>query len=142
MRALPHSSISLRSMRMGYQYEVRRRWAWGCRLCRPQRKLRQPLLCPFAVFAPRSVERRGQRRFRLIYAAKRRRTTALRFIDQLSQFAQPAKGARLPLVYGRSFSVRFRGAKPPRDNVSQGGTGCEKNNGRSDFSLRPLASRA
>lgn len=22
----------------------------GCRLCRPQRKLRQPLLCPFAVF--------------------------------------------------------------------------------------------
>ena len=24
----------------------------GCRLCRPQRKLRQPLLCPFAVFAP------------------------------------------------------------------------------------------
>ena len=35
-----------------YLYEVRGRWAWDCRLCRPQRTLRQSPLCPFAVFAP------------------------------------------------------------------------------------------
>jgi hypothetical protein len=67
---------------------------------------------PFCRFCPRSVERRGQRRFRLVYAAKRRRTTALRFIDQLSQSAQFAKAARFPFVYVRSFGARFRGAKP------------------------------
>ena len=47
--------ISLRSMRVGYQYEVCRRWAWGRRLCRPQRKLRQPLLCPFAFLPPKRI---------------------------------------------------------------------------------------
>ena len=36
-----------------YLYEVRGRWAWDCRLCRPQRKLRQSPLCPFAFFAPK-----------------------------------------------------------------------------------------
>ena len=35
-----------------YLYEVRGRWAWDCRLCRPQRTLRQSPLCPFAFFAP------------------------------------------------------------------------------------------
>lgn len=67
-------------------------------------------LMPFCRFCPRSVKRRGQRRFRLIYAAKRRRTIVLNSIDQLSQSAQSAKGGasfpRLWAVIRRSLSRR------------------------------------
>lgn len=44
-----------------YLHEVRGRWTWGCRLCRPQRKLRQPLLCPFPLLSPkRTAEGNGE----------------------------------------------------------------------------------
>jgi len=76
-------------------------------------------LMPFSPFVPEAYSGGEWGKFRLIYAVKRRRTTALRFIDQLSQFAQLAKAARFPLVYGRSFDVRFRSAKPLRDDASQ-----------------------
>ena len=95
-----------------YLYEVRGRWAWGLSAMPTAAQAASAPLMPFCRFCPRSVERRGQRRFRLVYAAKRRRTTALRFIDQLSQSAQFAKAARFPFVYVRSFGARFRGAKP------------------------------
>ena len=93
-----------------YLYEVRGRWAWGLSAMPTAAQAASAPLMPFCRFCPRSVERRGQRRFRLIYAAKRRRTIVLNSIDQLSQFAQSAKGGasfpRLWAVIRRSLSRR------------------------------------
>lgn len=96
-----------------YLYKVRGRRAWGGLSAMPTaaQAASAPLM-PFSPFVPEAYSGGEWGRFRHVYAGKRRRTIVLRFIDQLSQFAQPAKAARLPLVYGQSFGVRFRGAKP------------------------------
>ena len=90
-----------------------------CRLCRPQRKLRQSPLCPFAFFAPKRTAEEAKAvspdKCREA-AAKKKRESRVWF----SPFAQLAKAHPNPLVYEPRVSAVFRWQMPCGDDVSHG----------------------